>query len=58
MDQQATLQGDQPPAFELGKFWLPGLAALSVIVLALIAGFTIGKRDKRDYRYLNSLRGH
>ncbi len=42
MDQQATLQSDQPPAFKLGKFWLPGLAALSVIVIALIAGFTIG----------------
>ncbi len=42
MEQQATIQGDQAPAFELGKFWLPGTVALTVIVGALIAGFTIG----------------
>jgi cytochrome c biogenesis protein CcdA len=42
MDQQATIQGDQPPSFQLGKFWLPGFVALSVIIIALIAGFAIG----------------
>ncbi len=42
MEQQATLQGDQAPAFQLGKFWLPGTVAVGVIVAALIAGFTIG----------------
>lgn len=42
MEQQATLQSEQPPAFQLGKFWLPGLVAAGVIAAALIAGFTIG----------------
>ncbi len=42
MEQQATLQSEQPPAFKLGKFWLPGLAAAGVIAAALIAGLTIG----------------
>lgn len=42
MENQATFQSEQAPSFELGKFWLPGLVALSVIVAALIAGFAIG----------------
>ena len=42
MEQQATIQSEQPPSFQLGKFWLPGLVALTVIVVAVIAGFAIG----------------
>lgn len=42
MEQQTTLQSEQAPRFELGKFWLPGLVALAVIVAAVVAGFTIG----------------
>ncbi len=42
MDQQAAIQSEQPPAFQLDKFWLPGLVAGGVIAAALIAGFAIG----------------
>jgi cytochrome c-type biogenesis protein len=42
MGQQASLQSEQPPAFQLGKFWLPGLVALVVITVAVVAGFAIG----------------
>lgn len=42
MEQQATIQGDQAPSFELARFWLPGSVALSVIAVAVIAGLAIG----------------
>jgi cytochrome c-type biogenesis protein len=42
MGQQATYQDDQPPSFQLDKFWLPGAVALLVIVMAVAAGFVIG----------------
>jgi cytochrome c-type biogenesis protein len=42
MNQQATYSDDQPPSFQLEKFWLPGAVALVVIVMAVAAGFVIG----------------
>ncbi len=42
MEQQAAIQSEQPPAFQLEKFWLPGAVAVGVIAVAVIAGLTIG----------------
>ena len=42
MSQQVTYAEDQPPFFQLEKFWLPGAVALIVIALSVTAGVIIG----------------